>query len=71
MPIGLWWWIEPLFETGIVTLILFTPFAVLFEKMGRPHLAAFVAFAAVLPLMFVPLNVVLWLVTNVLIVIWR
>ena len=71
MPIGLWWWIEPLFETGIVTLILFTPFAVLFEKTGRPSLATFVAFMAVAPLVFVPLNVVLWFVTNILIMIWR
>ena len=49
----------------------FTPLAVLVEKMERPHLATFVAFMAVLPLMFVPLHVVLWLVTNVLILIWR
>ena len=71
MPIALWWWIEPTFETGIVTLMLFTPVAVLFEKMQRPSLATFAAIMALLPFAFVALTVGVWLVTNVLIVIWR
>lgn len=71
MPIELWWFVEPLFETGIVTLMLFTPVAVLFDKMQRQSLAAFAVIMAVLPLVFVTLCVVVWLATNVLIVIWR
>ena len=71
MPIELWWFVEPLFETGIVALMLFTPVAVLFDKMQRPSLAAFAAIMAVLPFAFVALCVVVWLATNVLIAIWR
>ncbi len=71
MPIELWWFVEPLFETGIVTLMLFTPVAVLFDKMQRQSLAAFAVIMAVLPLVFVTLCVVVWLATNALIAIWR
>lgn len=71
MAIELWWFVEPLFETGIVALMLFTPVAVLFDKMQRPSLAAFAAIMAVLPFVFVALCVVVWLAANVLIVIWR
>lgn len=71
MAIELWWFVEPLFETGIVTLMLFTPVAALFDKMQRPSLAALVVIMAVLPLVFVALCVVVWLATNALIAIWR
>jgi hypothetical protein len=71
MAIELWWFVEPLFETGIVTFMLFTPVAVLFDKMQRPSLAAFAVIMAVLPLVFVTLCIVVCLATNVLIWNWR
>lgn len=72
MPIELWWWVKPLFETGYLTLIVFCVIGTLLEKLIPDNkITPILAVFAIAPWVIAPLSVVVWLLTNILIMIWR
>lgn len=72
MPIEFWWWIEPLWLTGFLMLLVFTPLAALFDKaMPHKRISDIFAVLAILPFVVSAASVVVWLVINALILIWR
>ena len=73
MPIELWWWVPPLFETGLLSLVVFAIIATLVDKMFPQSwiLPAIIAFIAITPWLVCCASVVIWLITNILILIWR
>lgn len=72
MPIELWWWVEPLFETGFLTLVTLTVAGLLLDQV-IPHspIPMVIACAGILPWVICVLAFFGWLITNVLILIWR
>ena len=72
MPIEFWWWIEPMFNTGFVTLFVCAIIAVLIEK-AFPYnsVSMFFAVLTIVPWLISALSVAVWLLVNVLILIWR
>lgn len=69
MAIELWWWLEPLFETGLVTLVLFSVLALLFQKNVTCSLIMIIIAIAPLAVCFV--SVFAWLLCYIMIEIWR
>ena len=73
MPIEFWWWIEPLWLTGFLTLIIFGTIGAIREKInpyGNP-ISGILAALAVGPWCICALSVIAWLVINALVLIWR
>ena len=72
MPIELWWWVEPMFYTGLLTLfVVGVPSLWLDDAMPRSWLPELLAVLAIAPLVICLGSVIVWLLTNALIVIWR
>lgn len=72
MPIELWWWVEPLFYTGLLTLfVVGVPSIWLADAMPRSRLPELLMVLAIAPLVVCFGIVIVWLLTNALIVIWR
>lgn len=72
MPIKLWWWVSPLCGTGYLTLLVFGGLAVLIDK-AKPYntISSIFAWIAFAPWLISILSTVVWLLINVLILIWR
>ena len=72
MPIELWWWVKPLFETGILTLLIFGIATILVGKVRPDSICSFIfAIIGILPWAICAITVAAWLITNILILIWR
>lgn len=72
MPIELWWWVEPLFDTGFLTIMLAAVIAHLVDKnTSSTVIPAIVAAIGIAPWIICGCSVLVWFVTNVLIIIWR
>lgn len=72
MPIEFWWWVEPLFFTGYLTIIVLGILGMLIDKAWPGNLFSYVlAVLAIAPWLICFLAVVVWLLTNILIIIWR
>lgn len=72
MPIKLWWWVSPLFLTGWITFIFFSVASVIADKVcNKDWIPAVLAAIAIAPWVICGLSVVVLLVTNILIFIWR
>lgn len=69
MAIELWWWLKPLFETSLVTFILFLVFAWLFEETRTCSLIMLIIAIAPLAVCFV--SVFAWFLCNLMVEIWR
>ena len=70
MPIELWWWVKPLFETGFFTLVLLGPIA---AWMGNRAywIGLVLACIAVAPYVVTIVSALVWLLCNVMLLIWR
>lgn len=72
MPIKLWWWVEPLFETGMLTVVLFGGLSLaLADKMWGSKVLGILAFIGVLPGLICCVSCFVWIVANALFLIWR
>lgn len=72
MLIRIWWWVEPLWLTGYLMLFFFIPLAVLFDKvMPNKRISEVLAVLAFLPLVVSAASVIVWLIINALVWIWR
>lgn len=74
MPIELWWWLEPLFETGLLTMIIFGFLCYLLNEvdgMTANIIRNISLLLAVAPWVIASLSVIVWFVINILILIWR
>ena len=72
MPIKLWWWVEPLYETGFFTLIIGVVLAMLIDKVsGDTPIPAILSALSILPWLIRLGSVIVWFVTNMMILIWR
>lgn len=71
MAIELWWWIKPLFETGLVTLLVIGVPAIWMARVGCYRISVIMAIVAVAPYVVTILSVLVWLLGNVMISIWR
>ena len=67
MPIELWWWLKPLYQTSILWLILFGGIAGLTKSKSGEILAVI----AIAPLAVCIASSIMWFLMNVLIWIWR
>lgn len=72
MPIELWWWIVPLLETGILVILPFGAFALILND-AKPYsnVPLVIVLIGSLPTVIAVLGWFMWLVENVLFVIWR
>lgn len=69
--IELWWWVRPLFLTGLFAMLVAAAIVVVLEKTTDGWLAeAVVAGVATLPWAVCALSVVYWLVGNLMILVW-
>lgn len=72
MPIELWWWVEPLFDTGFLTIMLAAVIAHVVDKnTSSTVIPAIVVAIGIAPWIICVCSVLVWFVTNVLIIIWR
>lgn len=71
MPIELWWWVEPTFLTGILTVFVLIPVAAVIEKIADSPLPYIIAAFAFMPWIIDFFSVLVWLLANILIIIWR
>ena len=72
MPIEFWWWISPMAATGFITMIIFMIVATIVDGIYPSHwVTAVLSFLAVLPWMIAIASTIIWIVTNILILIWR
>ena len=72
MPIELWWWVVPLFLTGWLTLLTFGIAAILIDAAYPDSICSYLfAIIACLPWVICAATVVVWLIVNILILIWR
>ena len=72
MPIEFWWWIVPLFMTDVIFVIIAFAVVKVIELFNPASIFIdILAWIALAPLVVCGLSVVVWFVTNVLILIWR
>lgn len=72
MPIELWWWVEPLVKTGFLTiLILGIPGLMLEERRPGKPLPTILMVLALVPFAICACSAIVWMLTNILILIWR
>ncbi len=72
MPIEFWWWIEPLWLTGYLALVIFGILSLLLDKAKPDSLISNIcAIIAFLPWVVSAASVIVWLIINALILIWR
>lgn len=72
MPIELWPWVGKLFFTGWLTLLIFVPLSIWIDE-AKPGstVALILVILGLAPIAICAVTVVGWLLTNILIVIWR
>ena len=72
MPIEFWWWIEPLFETGLLTLFLCGGVGMILDDVMRDSAVPFIIiFVGFLPSVISILSCFAWVIANALFLIWR
>lgn len=72
MPIEFWWWIEPLFETGMLTLLLCGGVGMILADVMRDSAVPFIIiFVGFLPGVISILSCFAWVIANALFLIWR
>lgn len=72
MPIELWPWVGKLFLTGWLTLLILGPISIWVDDAKPGSTVALVlVILAIAPFAICAVTVAVWLVTNILIVIWR
>lgn len=72
MPIEFWWWIVPLFMTDIIFMIIALAVIWIIDKFNPASIFIdILGWLALAPLAVCGLSVVVWFVTNLLILIWR
>lgn len=69
--IELWWWVKPLFYTGFITLMVIGVPACWMDHVGYYRISFVMAIVAVAPYVVTILSVLVWLLSNVMILIWR
>lgn len=72
MPIEFWWWVKPLWFTGYVTALTLGVAAIILDE-AKPDsvLSNILAVLALAPWAISFVSVVVWLLINILILIWR
>lgn len=72
MPIEPWWWIVPLLETGIFVILLFGAIALMIND-AKPYsnVPLVIVLIGSMPTVIAALGWFVWLMGNVLFVIWR
>jgi hypothetical protein len=72
MPIELWPWAGKLFYTGWLTLMILGPIGIWVDN-AKPgsKVALVLAILAIAPIAIFAVTVAVWIVTNILIMIWR
>lgn len=72
MPIELWPWVGKLFFTGGLTLVILGAISIWVDNAKPGSTVALVlAILSIAPLAICAVAVIVWLLTNILIVIWR
>ena len=72
MAIELWWWVGKLFYTGLLALLILGPIGIWVDNVKPGSTVALVlVILAIAPFAICAVTVVGWLLTNILIVIWR
>ena len=72
MPIEFWWWIVPLFMTDVIFMIIAFAVVRVIELFNPASIFIdILAWIVLAPLVVCGLSVVVWFVTNLLILIWR
>ena len=71
MPIEIWWWMKPLFYTGWLTLIVLGLASIGLDKVKPGNFASIIMIVlAVAPWLACFGAFLVWLVANILILIW-
>ena len=71
MPIKLWWWVEPLFYTGLFHLLIFSIVTILVDKILPDSLAAFIlAACAIVPFLIAVIATLIWIIVNGYVLMW-
>lgn len=72
MPIEIWWWLEPMCETGMLTMLICGGFSLLLgEIMYKATVPIIIALIGILPFVISFFGFVAWILTNAMYVIWR
>lgn len=74
MPVEFWWWIEPLWLTGFLTVVIFGTIGAIREKIKHSYediVSDILMALAIGPWCICALSVIAWLAINVLVLIWR
>lgn len=72
MPIELWWWIEPLFKTSFLFIVLFGGLAVIISEFTfKDTVPLVLVLIATIPFLITGISVFAWLLINFLVFIWR
>lgn len=72
MAIELWWWVEKLFYTGWLALLILGPISIWVDNAKPGSTVDLVlVILAIAPFAICAVTVAVWLLTNILIVIWR
>ena len=68
---SLWWWVEPLFLTGCMTIVISSIFVWLLDKLKPNYWAnAIILLIGLLPWAIVVLSIIIWVFSNIFIIIW-
>lgn len=72
MPIEFWWWVRPLCYTGYVTLLVLGVTAIVIDK-AKPGsiLSCVLGVLALAPWAISIVSSLVWVLLNILILIWR
>lgn len=67
----LWWWVEPLFLTGWMTIVISSTLAWLLDKLKPNYWAnTIILLIGLLPWAIVVLSIIIWIFSNIFIIIW-
>lgn len=68
---SLWWWVEPLFLTGWMTIVISAVLAWLLDKLKPNYWAStIILLIGLLPWAIVVLSIIIWIFSNIFIIIW-
>ena len=71
MAFELWWWVEPLFRTGVLAMFTLGIVSLLISNVKNGWPSMIFAIISVLPLAVCGVSFVVWVLANLLIAIWR
>lgn len=68
---SLWWWVRPLFLTGWMTIVISGTLAWLLDKLKPNYWAnTIILLIGLLPWAIVVLSIIIWIFSNIFIIIW-